>query len=138
LCLDRSLKHLSEHSELHQAVGFVAWLQHGTELKILALARLWQMESIAQCSNIGCLVEHTSPALALLDIRNNAITQLFQDEQNKLGYCHRTGTPEVTKPIPVANAVHQGLQGRNFSICYLFFQNPVNQMYALSYRVNFI
>jgi len=27
------------------------------------------------------------------------------------GYCHRTGVVEVAKPIIVANAVHQGLQG---------------------------
>jgi len=45
---------------------------------------------------------------------------------------------EVAKPIIMANAVHQGLQGSYFSIHYLFFQNPINQMYALSYRVNFI
>ena len=38
------------------------------------------MEWTAQCSNIGCLVDHTSPAWALLDIRNNAITQMFRDK----------------------------------------------------------
>jgi len=42
------------------------------------------------------------------------------------------------KPIIMANAVYQGLQGSYFSIRYLFFQNPVNQIYALSYRINFI
>jgi len=45
---------------------------------------------------------------------------------------------EVAKPIIMANAVHQGLQGSYLSIRYLFFQNPINQMHALSYRVNFI
>jgi len=45
---------------------------------------------------------------------------------------------EVAKPINMVNAVHQGLQESYFSIRYLFFQNPVNQMYAFSYRVNFI
>jgi len=45
---------------------------------------------------------------------------------------------EVAKPITVAKAVHQGLQGSYFSIHYLFFQNPINQIYALSYRVNLI
>ena len=35
-------------------------------------------------------------------------------------------------------SVHQGLQGSYFSIRYLFFQNLINQMYALGYRVNFI
>jgi len=44
----------------------------------------------------------------------------------------------VAKPIIMANAVHQGLQGSYFWIRYLFFQNPVNQMYVLSSRVNFI
>jgi len=45
---------------------------------------------------------------------------------------------EVAKPIIMANAVHQGLQGSYFLIRYLFFQNLKNQMYAISYRVNFI
>jgi len=35
----------------------------------------------AHCSNIGCLVDHTSPAWALLDIGNNAIYQIFWDQQ---------------------------------------------------------
>ena len=46
---------------------------------------------------------------------------------------------EVTKMIIMAKLVHQGLQRSHFSIRYLFFQNPINQMYALtplSYRVN--
>jgi len=63
---------------------------------------------------------------------------MFQDEQNKLGYCRKTVIMEVAKPIIVANAVHQNLQGSYFSIRYLFFQNLTNQMYARSYRVNFI
>jgi len=45
---------------------------------------------------------------------------------------------EVAKAIIMANGVHQVLQGSCFSIRYLFFQNAVNQMKALSYRVNFI
>jgi len=45
---------------------------------------------------------------------------------------------EVARPIIMANAIHQGLQGSYFSIHYLFSQNPINLMYALSYRVNFI
>jgi len=105
-CLDRSLKHLSEHSELYQAAGFVVWFKHGTELKIFALARLWQVEWTAQCSHIGRLVDHTSPARALFDIRNNAVTQMFQNEQNKLGCCHRNGMAEVAKLITMATAVH--------------------------------
>jgi len=44
---------------------------------------------------------------------------------------------EVAKPILMANAIHQGLQGSYFSIRYLFFQNPM-RWYTLSYRVNFI
>ena len=43
---------------------------------------------------------------------------------------------EVATLIIMANAVHHGLQGSYFSICYLFFQNPINEMYALSYRAN--
>jgi len=35
---------------------------------------------------------------------------------------------EVAKPFIMANPVHQGLQGSFFSIRYLFFQNPINQM----------
>jgi len=42
---------------------------------------------------------------------------------------------EVTKCIIM---IHQRLQGIYFSIHYLFFQNPVNQMYMLIYHVNFI
>jgi len=84
-------------------------LGYGTELKIFALARLWQLEWTVHCSNNGCLVDHTSPAQALLDIRNNAITQMFGDQQNKLGYCHRTVMVEVAKPIIMADVVHQGL-----------------------------
>jgi len=38
----------------------------------------WQVAWTAHCSNIGGLVDHTSPAWALLDIRNNAITQMFE------------------------------------------------------------
>jgi len=64
-------------------------------------------------------------AWALLDIRNNAITQMFRDHQNKLSYCQRTFMVEVAKPIIMANTVHQGLQGSDFSIRYLFFQNPM-------------
>jgi len=45
---------------------------------------------------------------------------------------------DVAKSIILANAVYQGLQGSYFSIRYLFLQNPVNQMYALRYRINFI
>jgi len=109
---------------------------NGTELKILALVRPWLGEWTAQCNNIGCLFNHASPAWALLDIRNNAI--MFRDEQNKLSYCHRTGMVEVAKPIIMANAVHQGLQGNYFLIRYLLFQNTEHQKYALSYCVNFI
>jgi len=97
-------------------------------LKIFALARLWQVEWTAHYSNIGCFVDHTSPAWALLGIRNNAITHMFRDQQNKLGYCHRTVMVEVAKPIIMANALHQGLQRSYFSVPYLFFQNPINQM----------
>ena len=43
---------------------------------LLALARLWQVEWTANCSNIGCLVDHTSPSWALLVIRNNAISEI--------------------------------------------------------------
>jgi len=117
--------------------GFVAWFEHGTELKIFGLAMLWQVEWTAHCSNIGCLVHHTNPAWTLLDIRNSAITQMFRDQQNQLSYCHVTFMVEVAKPILMANAVHQGLQGSYFSIRYLFFQNPM-RWYTLSYRVNFI
>jgi len=63
---------------------------------------------------------------------------MFRDQQNKLSYCHRNGTAEVAKPINMVNAVYQGLQGSYFSIRYLFFQNPVNQLYMLSYCINFI
>jgi len=35
---------------------------------------------------------------------------------------------EVAKPIIMANAVHQGLQASYFSIRYLFFPKPINQM----------
>jgi len=34
---------------------------------------------------------------------------MFRDDQNKLGYCHKTGMAEVAKPIIMANAVHQVL-----------------------------
>jgi len=68
------------------------------------------------------LVDHTSPTWALLDIRTNAITQMFGDQQNKLGYCRRTVMVEVAKPIIMADVVHQGLQGSYFWIRYLFFQ----------------
>jgi len=63
---------------------------------------------------------------------------MFRDEQMKLGYCHRNGMVEVAKPIVMANAVHQCLQGSYFSIRYLFFRNPINQMYPLRYHINFI
>ena len=62
---------------------------------------------------------------------------MFQDQQNKLGYCHITVVVEVIKPTIIGNVVHQGLQGSYFSIHY-FFQNPINQMYVLSCCVNFI
>jgi len=62
---------------------------------------------------------------------------MFQDQQNKLDYCHITVIVEVTKLTIMANVVHQGLQGCYFSIRYLL-QNPINQMYALSWCVNFI
>jgi len=39
-------------------------------LKILALVRLWQREWATQCSNIGGLVDHTSPAWARCVARN--------------------------------------------------------------------
>ena len=45
---------------------------------------------LLKCSNIGCLVDHSGLACALLDITNNAITEMFRDEQNKHGYCNRT------------------------------------------------
>jgi len=64
------------------------------QLKIFALARLWQVDWTAHCNNIGCLVDHTSPAWALLDIINNAITQMFRDQQNKLGY-HRCRSERI-------------------------------------------
>ena len=60
---------------------------------------------------------------------------MSRDQQNKLGYRHINVMVEVAKPITVAKAVYQGSY---FSIHYLFFQNLINQMYALSYRVNFI
>jgi len=63
---------------------------------------------------------------------------MFGDYQNKLSYWHRTVMVEVAKPIIMADVAHQGLQGSYFSICYLFFQNPINQMCALSNHVNFI
>ena len=53
----------------------------------------------------------TSPTWALVDIRNNAITQMFWNEQNKLGYRHMTVMVEVAKPVIMAIAVHQSLQG---------------------------
>jgi len=34
---------------------------------------------------------------------------MFGDQQNKLGYCHRTVMVEVAKPIIMADVVHQGL-----------------------------
>jgi len=46
---------------------------------------------------------------------------MLRDQQNKLGHCHRTVKMEVAKPIIMANAVHQDLQGSYFSIRYLFF-----------------
>jgi len=107
-------------------------------LKIFALAKLWQVEWTAHCSNTGCLVDHTSPAWALIDNRNNAITQMFRDEQNKLGYCYRMVVVEAAKPIIMANAFHQGLQGSFFFDSLSRLQNPINQMYPLSYRVKFI
>ena len=45
---------------------------------------------------------------------------------------------EVAKPIIKSSALHQYLQESSFSIHYLIFRNPVNQMYALSYHINFI
>ena len=72
------------------------------------------MDWTAQCCNIGCLVDHGSPPWALLDIRNNAIAQMFRDDQDKLGYCHRTGMAEVVKSIIMVDAVHQCLQRRYF------------------------
>jgi len=59
---------------------------------------------------------------------------MFRDEQNKLGYCHRSGMAELAKPINMVSAVQQGLQESYFSIRYLF-QKPANQMCALSYRL---
>ena len=50
---------------------------------------------------------------------------MFWDQQNKLGYCHKTVMVKVAKPTIMANAVHQGLQGSYFLIRYLFFQNPI-------------
>jgi len=44
--------------------------------------------------------------------------------QHGLSYCHITVMVEVAKPIIMANAVHQGLQGSYFSIRHLV-QNPV-------------
>jgi len=41
---------------------------------------------------------------------------MFQTEQHKLGYCQKSGIAEVAKPINMATAVHQGLQGSYFSI----------------------
>jgi len=41
---------------------------------------------------------------------------------------------EVVRPMIMANAIHQDLQRTYFSIRFLLFQNPVTQMYALSYR----
>ena len=63
---------------------------------------------------------------------------MFRDEQNILGYWHINGMAKVVKPIIMANAVYQGLQGSYLSIRYLFFQNPVNQMYALTCCIKFI
>jgi len=101
------------------------------------MGRLWHVEWTAQYSNIGCLIDHTSPTWALLDITNIAITQKLRDEQVKLSYWQITSMAEVAKSIIMANVLHQRLQGSYFSICYLFSQNPVNQMYVLSYCVNF-
>jgi len=63
---------------------------------------------------------------------------MFQGQQNKLSYWPRTVKVGVAKLIIMANAVDQSLQGSYFSIRSLFFQNAINQMYALNYRVNFI
>jgi len=73
-------------------------------------------------------MDHTSPAWALLDIRNNVITQMFRNQQDELGYCHRTFMVEIAKSIIMANAVHQWLQGSYFSNRNLFFQNPMRCM----------
>jgi len=63
------------------------------------------MEWTAQCSNIGCLVDH--PTWTLLDIRHNAIIHMFRDEQNKFDNCHKTGMAEVAKPIIMVKAVQK-------------------------------
>ena len=60
---------------------------------------------------ISVVSSTTSPTWALVDIRNNAITQMFWNEQNKLGYRHMTVMVEVAKPVIMAIAVHQSLQG---------------------------
>jgi len=51
---------------------------------------------------------------------------MFRDEQNKLGYCHRSGMAEFAKPINMVSGVQQDLQETYFSIRYLF-QKTVNQ-----------
>jgi len=66
------------------------------------------------------------------------LVKYSKTSKNKLGHCHRIVLVDVAKPIIMAKAVHQDLQGSYFSIRNLFFQNPINHMYALSYRVNFI
>ena len=61
-------------------------------------------------------------AWALLDIRNNAITHTFRNEQNKLGYYHRTGMAEVAKPIIMANAVYEGCKEAIFRFAIFSFK----------------
>ena len=53
-------------------------------LTLFSIHLLNKSNLLLQWSNVGCLVDHTIPAWALLDIRNNAITRIFRDEQNRL------------------------------------------------------
>ena len=61
---------------------------------------------------------------------------MIRDEQNKPGHCHRNGVVEFAKPVIMQSA--PSFARSYFSIRYLFFQNPVNQMYPLRYRINFV
>jgi len=104
-CLNRSLKHLSEHSELHQ------------ELVLLLGVNTAENWKTSLCSGCGkyCRMDGAMQQYWLLrqpyqpsigSAGNNAISQMFRDEQNKLGYCHRNSMAEVAKPIIMAKSVY--------------------------------
>jgi len=89
---------------------------------------------VASNSRFRCLVltrhrvENLCSGQVVANGMNSTLLQYWWSTiiaQHGLSYCHITFMVEVAKPIILANAVHQALQGSYFSIRYLFFQNPV-------------